>query len=166
MFIHEGEKVMEIFLRRVSDIDSCKIQQWIEDIDASRYMSRFYPKAYDGKVKDIGMYLWFIIVEDNYDIGTIWVEKESIDDKEVTLGIFIGVKDKQGYGIGQIAIKKIIDLTVGEWKINTIKLNVRKNNERAIKCYKRYGFLIIGEGMKLNQDGQSIDFYKMKYELT
>ena len=155
---------MKISLRKTNDSDITKIEQWIKDIEAYKYMSRFYPRAFDRKIEDIGIYLWFVIVVDDLDVGTIWVEKENVDAEVATLGIFIGVKDKFGYGIGEAAIKEVINISKKEWKLKTINLNVRKNNQRAIKCYERCGFFVNGEGTKLNDDGQSIEFIKMKYD--
>ena len=105
---------MELFLRKVTEADIKKIQQWVGCIKASDYMSRFYPKAFKGKIKDIELYLWFIIVVDDDDVGTIWVEKDDLDAEEATLGIFIGIKEKQGQGIGRVAIKKIIEFASKE----------------------------------------------------
>ena len=157
---------MELFLRKVNEADIKKIQQWVGCIKASDYMSRFYPKAFKGKIKDIELYLWFIIVVDDYDVGTIWVEKDNLDAEEATLGIFIGIKEKQGQGIGQVAIKKIIEFACKEWCIKAINLNVRKNNQRAIKCYENCGFLVVGEGTKVNDNNQTIEFYKMRFGLS
>jgi RimJ/RimL family protein N-acetyltransferase len=156
---------MEISLRNVIESDIYKIQQWIENIKAGEYMSRFYPKAFDGKIKETGLNLWFIIVVDNYDMGTIWLEKDSLDNNEATLGIFIGINAKLGQGIGQAAIKEIIKLANKEWRLRAINLNVRKNNRRAIKCYESCGFFLIGEGTKLNNNNQFVEFYKMRFEL-
>ncbi|HBE79557.1 MAG TPA: hypothetical protein DDW65_17540 [Firmicutes bacterium] len=154
---------MELLLRKVIDSDIYKIQQWIENIKAGEYMSRFYPKDFDGKIKENGLYLWFIIIVDDYEVGTIWVEKDSLDNTEATLGIFIGIKAKLGQGIGQAAIKEIIKLANKEWRLRAINLNVRKNNQRAIKCYESCGFLLIREGTKLNNNNQFVEFYKMIY---
>ena len=155
---------MEILLKKINNSDICQIKQWIKDIEADNYMSRFYPKAFDGKIEDTGVYLWFVIVAGEYNIGTIWVERDTIDTNEATLGIFIGVKDKFGQGIGRIAIGKIIELSVKKWKLKAIRLNVRKDNKRAIKCYESCNFIIVGEGTKLNSNGQFIEFFEMRYE--
>ena len=157
---------MELFLRKVNEADIKKIQQWVGCIKASDYMSRFYPKAFKGKIKDIELYLWFIIVVDDDDVGTIWVEKDDLDAEEATLGIFIGIKEKQGQGIGQVAIKKIIEFASKEWCLKAINLNVRKNNQRAIKCYENCGFLVVGEGTKVNDNNQTVEFYKMRFGLS
>ena len=155
---------MEILLKKINSSDICKIEQWIKDFEADNYMSRFYPKTFNGKIEDTGVYLWFIIAAGEYDVGTIWVERDTIDTDEATLGIFIGVKDKLGQGIGRIAIRKIIELSVKKWRLKAIKLNVRKDNRRAIKCYESCNFEIVGEGTKLDHNGKSIEFFEMKYE--
>ena len=68
-----------------------------------------------------------------------------------------------GLGIGRIAIIQAINLIKDEFKLKTIKLNVRKNNQRAINCYERCGFTIVREGTKINEQGQIIQIYEMKY---
>lgn len=62
---------MKVSLRKVVDSDISKIQQWVENIKADEYMPRFYPREFKGNIKDTGLCLWFIIVEDGYDVGTI-----------------------------------------------------------------------------------------------
>ena len=63
------------------------------------------------------------------------------------------------------SIKEIIEYANEEWGLKTIDLNVRKNNKRAIKCYENCGFLIVGEGTKLNDNNQLLEFYKMRFNL-
>jgi RimJ/RimL family protein N-acetyltransferase len=154
---------VEVFLRTFKESDLEKIKQWIKDIVASDYMSRFFPKAFENGGDD--NYLWFIIVVNTLDVGTIWVEKEKNNNEVGTLGIFLGVKEKLGLGIGQTAINQIIKISEKEWKLKVIKLNVRKNNQRAIKCYEHCGFFIVREDSKINANGQRIDFYEMVYYL-
>jgi ribosomal protein S18 acetylase RimI-like enzyme len=38
---------------------------------------------------------------------------------------------------------------------------VRKTNSRAIGCYKKCGFSIIGEGVYINKKGEEITFFEM-----
>jgi hypothetical protein len=91
----------------------------------TEYMSRFYPQALGNK-SEKNNYIWFVIIVDDIDVGTIWFEKENYNSQEATLGIFLGIKEKMGLGIGRIAIIQAINLIKDGFKLKTIKLNVRK----------------------------------------
>lgn len=104
------------------------------DTDLKQYQSRIYP------TKDAQYLCWYHIkVEDKY-IGAIWLEKVLTDDFAV-LGIFIADKDFRNEGIGTKAIEQIIKNDLPYMHTNKILLRVRAENERAIKCYSKVGFL-------------------------
>lgn len=45
-----------------------------------------------------------------------------------------------------------------------VRLNVRKSNLRAIRCYEKCGFRIGGEGQKKTKDGTINEYYQMVIE--
>ncbi len=104
------------------------------EADLRQYQSRIYPTKYAQSLS------WYHIkVEDKY-IGAIWLEKVSTDDFAV-LGIFIADKDFRNKGTGTKAIDKVIESDLQYMHTNKILLRVRTENERAIKCYKKVGFI-------------------------
>ncbi len=120
------------------------------DTDLKQYQSRIYP------TKNAQYLRWYHIkVEDKY-IGAIWLEKSSSDDFAV-LGIFIADKEFRNKGIGT----KVIKNELSHMHTNKILLRVRAENERAIKCYKKSGFI---ESRRYEKDGLNV--VEMMYENT
>ena len=117
-------------------------------------MSRFYP----AEPKDT--LFWKMIAVLDEIVGTVWLERTTVA-REARLGILIWNSLYQSKGIGRTVIEKVI----AEAKdIDTIVLNVRRFNERAIRCYKSVGFIVEHEGTKETDDGV-IYYYEMNYKL-
>lgn len=82
-----------------------------------------------------------------------------------TLGIMIGKQEYWGKGIGKNEISLVINQSQGILRFNKVRLNVRKTNNRALRCYMKYGFCINGEGEKVNSDGLKIEFLNMVFKI-
>ncbi len=116
------------------------------DTDLKQYQSRIYPT-------DNAQYLrWYHIKADDKYIGAIWLEKAPNDDFTV-LGIFIADKDFRNKGIGTKAIDKVIKNDLPYMHTNKILLRVRAENERAIKCYNKSGFI---ENRRYEKNGLNV----------
>lgn len=122
-------------------------------IDLKQYQSRIYP------TKDAQHLCWYHIKADDKYIGVIWLEKSSTDDFAV-LGIFIADKDFRNKCIGTKAIDKVIKNDLPHMHTNKILLRVREENERAIKCYNKSGFI---ETRRYEKNGLSV--VEMMYEV-
>jgi len=158
---------IKVSLRKFTFEDLVAYENWLDEIDAGQYMSLFYPKAFNGKDIDNPMlYVWYVIVADGVDVGTIWLEKDHPKDNVATLGILIGRQDKLGRGIGTKAIPLAIKQSQRALAFKSVQLNVRKTNVRAIACYKRCGFKIVGEGQKMNKGEKEISFLKMGFPVS
>lgn len=83
----------------------------------------------------------------NEYIGNI--EIMNIENNIGELGICI-TNEKCNKHYGREAIKRFLDYAYNELKLNTIYLNVHKDNLRAIKCYEKCNFIIDGEGKNKN----------------
>lgn len=125
----------------------------IFESDLKQYQSRIYP------IKDAQYLRWYHIKVENKYIGAIWLEKTSTTDFAV-LGIFIADKDFRSKGIGTKAIDKIIKTDLQYMHTNKILLRVRTENERAIKCYNKVGFIEI---QRYEKDGLNV--IEMMYEV-
>ena len=123
------------------------------DTDLKQYQSRIYP------TKDAQCLRWYHIKTDDKYIGAIWLEKTSTDDFAV-LGIFIADKDYRNKGIGTRVIEEIIKNDLPHMHTNKILLRVRTENERAIKCYNKVGFI---ETQRYEKDGLNV--IEMMYEV-
>jgi RimJ/RimL family protein N-acetyltransferase len=158
---------MNITLRDF-EVEDLKIyEKWLTNINAKKYLSRFYPKHYNREnVQNLDFYLWYIIQIDDREVGVIWLEKNEKQDQTVKLGIVLGDKTIFNKKIGQTAIPLAINKAKAMMNISSVTLNVRSNNQRAIKCYKRCGFEIVSKRIKLNKQFRLIKFYKMTLNLN
>ncbi|MBY6037612.1 GNAT family N-acetyltransferase [Fictibacillus nanhaiensis] len=103
-----------------------------------------------------------ILSEDGHHIG--WVDLKQIDklNKHAELGIAIGNKAYWGKGYGMAAMHKMLRFGFEQLDLNKIWLRVEVDNQKAIKSYKRAGY--VEEGV-LRQDrlrkGRFIDRLRM-----
>jgi len=139
---------------------------WAEAIDARRYMSRIFPTRFDGHSTENNPYFcWFVVVNDDVDVGSVWLEKENVDDNVIQLGILIGREDLWGKGIGRKAIEQAILSSQPVLKASTVRLNVRKNNMHAQACYTACGFYEVSQGFKTNEHSERIEFFTMERKI-
>ena len=125
----------------------------IFESDLKQYQSRICP------IKEAQYLCWYHIKVENKYIGAIWLEKSSTDDFAV-LGVFIADIDYRNKGIGTQAIRAIIKNDLPYMYTNKILLRVRSENERAIKCYNKAGFI---ETKRYEKDGLNV--IEMMYEV-
>jgi len=157
---------MTVSLRPFSSIDLKQHIAWAEAIEARQYMSRIFPKRFDGSFNENNAHFrWYVIVYNNADVGSVWLEKQNLDEDIIQLGIFIGSEDLLGKGIGRKAIEKAVLESMSTMPAMKVRLNVRKNNKRAQACYEACGFKIVSQDIKTNDDGERIEFYTMEKEI-
>jgi RimJ/RimL family protein N-acetyltransferase len=158
---------MKISLRPFTSCDLETCEKWARDIEAEQFQSRYYPRSFNGK--DISgndlLRCWYIILVDDEEVGTVWLEKNTADAVVGILGIMIGRKEKFGKGIGRIAIFQAIEQARDQLGYCSVELNVRKGNIRAIACYQHCGFVAIREGIKISKDGKEVPYQTMKLDL-
>ena len=152
---------MKFQFRKVIHSDLSKFPLWYERIDGPELFSNFIPTTFK-TFEDSKDLLWFIIMEDKDEIGTIWFEKKNPDKMEYDLGIYLNRTDLFGKGIGETLIEYAIDTFLSKNDTKEIYLDVRKENIRAIRCYEKSGFKAIREGEKTTSYG-IIKFLRMKY---
>ncbi len=96
----------------------------------------------------------FIIQLNGKDIGYTQIYKfeKDIDFKELNnyrclyeFDTFIGEEEYLSKGYGTIIIKEITKLIYSNYEADAIILRPFKRNVRAVKCYKKSGYIIINE---------------------
>ncbi len=153
---------MPLTLRPFTLQDISRHQQWCQAIHAEQYMSRSAPRLfYEEGIVASPLFAWTIILVDDMETGTIWLEKDQQKEETVTLGILLGEPTQFGQGIGQQAIPLSIQQAAKQLSFDRVTLNVRQSNLRAIACYQKCGFQIVNEGSKVISAQESIPFYKM-----
>ena len=141
-----------IYLSPVNPEDAEKYAEWINDLNVSIYLTSA-PKVYSLlKEKEILESLskegyCFAIIDSEKDklIGNIGLEDVDFIDRKAVLGIFIGDKDYWNKGYGTEAIELLLDFSFNLLNLNSIMLIVHAFNKRAIRCYEKCGFKLIGK---------------------
>ena len=117
---------------------------WAEEIEAQKYISRTLPQRSDQYFySKESLLAWYVIRADNQNVGAVWLEKTAIDDEISVLGILIGKNDLLGQGIGEQAINLSVEKSRDEISFRSVHIYVRESNIRAIRCYRKCGFLEI-----------------------
>ncbi|MFA5524489.1 MAG: GNAT family protein [Tissierellales bacterium] len=80
-------------------------------------------------------------IETSLYIGGCGINKIDWKNRVVTVGIYIGDKDFRDKGYGTEAMRLLIDFIFSQMNINRIQLSVFSFNERAIRSYKKNGFV-------------------------
>ena len=157
---------MEISLSKFKESDLDLLKSWCNCIQSDRFMSRVTPDLYEmgGTVKN-EIWDWYLINQNSQPVGTIWVEKSNVHPEVAKIGILLGSKKLFGKGIGTHSILLAIKSSCKKLKFKKVQLNVRKSNGRAIGCYQKCGFSIIGEGRKINKENEEIEFYTMQHNV-
>ena len=151
---------MNIHFRKVTQPDLNKFPEWYERIGGPELFSNFIPSTFVSfaESKDL---LWFIILDDDDEIGTIWFEIKEQNMESYDLGIYLNRIDLFGKGIGRMVIRTAMDTILSEKDVQGLYLDVRKENLRAIRCYEKLGFKAIYEGEKVTSSGK-IKFQRMQ----
>jgi RimJ/RimL family protein N-acetyltransferase len=103
-----------------------------------------------------------IVTEHGVHIG--WIDLKNIDkmNKHAELGIAIGNKDYWGKAYGLSGMREMLTWGFNELGLNKIWLRVEIDNEKAIRSYKKIGY--VEEGI-LRQDrlrnGEFVDRLRM-----
>lgn len=140
---------MNVTLRDFNEPDIQRLEEWVRNIDSRRYMSHHRPSAHEVTANDPGLgVFWFVIQESGADIGTIWLEAAE-QPGELVLGILLGDEAHFGRGIGSKAIALAVEKARAAHQYQTIRLNVRSNNTRAIACYYKAGFKLVKTDIKV-----------------
>jgi RimJ/RimL family protein N-acetyltransferase len=137
-----------------------KFPVWYERIGAAELFSNLIPSTFVS-FEESNDILWFLVMDDNDEIGTIWFEREDPDKMSYVLGIYLNRIDLFGKGIGRKVIKSAMDTILSGKDVQGLYLDVRKENIRAIRCYEKLGFKTIYEGEKATSSGK-IRFQRMQ----
>lgn len=74
-------------------------------------------------------------------IGGCGVNKLDLKNGVAIIGIFLGRDDYRGKGYGTDAMSVLLDFIFNQINVNKVQLSVFSFNERALKSYKKNGFV-------------------------
>lgn len=88
-------------------------------------------------------HLWVIEVAGRF-AGTARLHSLDAHDRRATYAIGILDPANLGLGIGTKATRLVLDYAFGEMRMHRVGLRVLATNLRAIRCYKKCGFVVEG----------------------
>jgi len=91
-------------------------------------------------------------------IGFISLHSIEWNNRSASLAVGIGESDYRERGLGSEAIQLILNYAFNELNLNRVNLDVIGNNDSAISCYTRNGFVIEGSAREaVLRDGDKYD---------
>jgi len=141
----------------MSDLDRCLA--WINDAEVTHFLEARYPfsRAAEeewlaGAVKRTrppDIVLAIETLAEGRHIGTLSLGSVHGEDRKATFGILIGEKEFWSRGYGTDATLTLLRFAFDEVNLRRVVLHVHADNDRAIACYRKCGF--VEEG-RLRQD--------------
>lgn len=161
-----------IKLRELNVHDSEYMLEWMKDPDVNKYFKHDFEsetiesvkKFIDGSKIDMenGLNYNYAIVNlyDEY-LGT--VSLKNVDRYSLNAELAISIRKKsQGVGIGELSIRKILNIAFENLNLEKVYLSVRSDNLRAIYLYEKVGFKLEGEfrnHIRVNEKYISLKWY-------
>lgn len=141
-----------VFLSPINPEDAEIYTKWMNDLEVSIYTTsapRIYTLAKEKEILDQiskeGYNFAIIDSEKEIVIGNCGLINVDLINRKAELGIFIGDKEYRSKGYGAEAIELLLDYSFNLLNLNSIMLIVKAFNKRAIKCYEKSGFKLIGK---------------------
>ena len=95
-----------------------------------------------------------IVHPDGHVVGDIVLTEIGWRRRESELSVRIGERENRGKGIGQQAVRQMLDFAFGRLGLNRVYLRVCADNLRAIQCYRKCGFKREGAVKRKLAEGQ------------
>ncbi len=160
----------QIYLRHIEKRDMLLLQSWSNDADIRGLTGEVTPTSLSDmeeffvKAQADSQRVWFVIVvkENDRVIGETGLLRMFHPWRTTDLSIIIGDKTAWGKGYGTEALYLLLDYAFGYLNFHRVSIGVVGSNERAIRFYKKAGFMQEGiqrEGYYYNHSYQ--DFVMM-----
>ena len=142
-------KLINLRAQELTDLD--RLHTWINDREVTRFLSMRYQVSYAAEeawVRDrasraiaFGDVHFAIETKDSVHIGGISFHQTSPEDRRARLGVMIGDKAYWSKGYGTDAMVTFLRFAFDEMNLHRVDLTVDVENERAIACYRKCGFV-------------------------
>lgn len=163
---------MNYFLRELSRADLQAINGWRNDREAQKWLVspfRFVSDEVDGKWYDAYLgaranNIRLTIYESTYGkpVGVVYLLAIDWISRTGDFGILIGDRNAQGKGVGEFAVRTILNHAFADLNLHRVQLSVLAGNERARSLYKKVGFAEEGRARQAAfKDGAYADLIQM-----
>ncbi|MGM0379813.1 MAG: GNAT family N-acetyltransferase [Bacillota bacterium] len=150
-----------LYLSPINLKDSETYTKWINDLEisinlgnaAGIYSIEKEKEALE-RINEEGYNFALIDLKKDKLIGNCGLLNVNIQQRVAELGIFIGNRDYWDKGYGKEGIELVLDYAFNILNLNNIMLKVYDFNKRAIKCYEKVGFKLIGKRRDAYQVGK------------
>lgn len=98
--------------------------------------------------------------------GVLTIMSRSLQPMSFVGDVFIALQEKYwGYGLGSLLMEVALDWAKQTPVIDCLELTVQARNSRAIKLYKKFGFIIDAtrKGSVQTKDGEYLDVHLMHW---
>lgn len=156
------------FLRKLTIEDATlRYLSWLKDTDTSRFietagnieeLAELQAYIENKNKKEDALILGIFTKDKNLHIGNIKLEPINLEMGYAILGILIGDTNFRGVGVaGEVILEIAQELRMRNFKV--LVLGVNRENEAAIKAYKKIGFTV--------QDSEYLNFKEpeINYEM-
>lgn len=141
--------IIMISLRKMKASDINYVLEWNEGSESflNQWSNFEYPlteKQIEDRIASDDFNV-FVILKNEEICGTIQMFKFDKVKNSARVGCYLINPQKRNIGIGQEALKQIVDFGFNTLNLDIINLGVYDFNKGAIKCYEKAGFKITKE---------------------
>jgi RimJ/RimL family protein N-acetyltransferase len=165
------KETLDVFLRKPEPTDLEALYRQKNDPEVKRLLGGFgHPMSrrdldewLEWHRKRTDEVLWSIVATDgDRCLGHIGLYKIDAIARSAELGIMIGDKDAWGKGIGGEVTRQMVRYGFDQMNLNRMSLTVLASNERAIRLYRKLGFVQEGVFRQAQfRDGGYVDLVAM-----
>lgn len=138
-----------IYLRLMTELDTDSIIAWRNREDVRKnfiYREPFTREGHGHWVKtmiDTGRAVQMIIcnLASEQPLGSVYIRDIDREHNKAEYGIFIGVPEARGRGIGTAAAKLMLRYCFGEVGLHRVYLRALADNRQAVRSYEKAGFV-------------------------
>jgi len=135
------ERDLPLFVEWLADGE---VTRWLAEMDSPPTLEEEY-EWYGRRRSDPDSLMWAIETLDGRLVGSTELRLEPARRK-AEFGIVIGEKAQWSAGLGTDAVRLVLGYAFGELELNRVELTTAEENDRAIRCYEKVGF--VREGLK------------------
>lgn len=137
-----------IYIRSITYDDTDTIVKWRAQDNVKRYFiyrGELTKEVHNNWMRtqvETGRVVQFIVCmkEDDRPIGSVYLRDIDRQHSKAEYGVFLGEEDIRGMGIGQEALRLVLDVAFKILGLNRVYARALADNEASINCFLECGF--------------------------